>query len=137
MSDKKKTPNRNTFVKGVLRRASFHWKPRTEALQKARVERGKYKCAMCGELFGPKEVDIDHIHPVVDPRVGFTGFNDYIERLFCDADQFQILCRNGCHPAKCRLEDSLREHYKSEKEVLPDFTSKKKRKSKKKEVDNE
>ena len=70
---KPKKINRNTWVKGVLRSASFRWKPRGEALKAARVERGKYKCASCEELFGPKEIILDHIDPVVDPKVGFVS----------------------------------------------------------------
>lgn len=130
MSDKKiKKPNRNTFVKGLLRRGSFHWKPRNEALKLARVERGKYLCAMCQDTFGPREVQIDHIEPVIDPRKGFTTWDDYIERLYCDTEMFQILC-SSCHSAKTRIEDVLREEFKTPKDELPDLTKKKRRNKK-------
>jgi len=122
---KQKKQQISTFIKNILRRGSFYWKARNEALAAARVSRGLYKCAVCGELFGPKEVDIDHINPVVDPRTGFTNWDDYIRRLFCDADGFQILCRSGCHPVKCKIEDSLREQYKTPKDVVPNFKHKK------------
>jgi len=128
MTDKPKKPkkiNRNTWVKGVLRSASFRWRPRGEALKLARVERGKYKCASCQDLFGPKEIILDHIDPVVDPKVGFTGWDSYIERLFCDVDGFQVLC-NTCSDAKTLIEDKMREHYKSEREEYHDFKKGKK-----------
>jgi hypothetical protein len=97
----------------------------------ARVERGKYKCATCEDLFGPKEVALDHIQPVVDPKAGFTTWDDYIARLFCAAEGFQVIC-NSCHDAKTLIEDQMREHYKAEKENAPDFTSDKKYTKKKK-----
>lgn len=123
--------NLNTFVKGLLRRGTFHWRARTEAMTAARVERGKYKCAECQELFGPKEVDLDHILPVVDPKTGFTSWDDYINRLFCPAEGFQVIC-HGCHEHKTRLEDMMREHYKVKGEGIPDFTEDKKYTKKKK-----
>ena len=123
---KQKKQNLATFVKGTLRRASFHWKARDEAKSNARVERGKYKCASCGELFGPKEIALDHIYPVVDPKAGFTNFDDYIKRLFCEAEGFQVLCDGpgSCHDAKTQMEDVMRGHYKTEREELEDFKSK-------------
>lgn len=122
---KQKKQNRKNFVVSLLRRGSFYWKARAEALTNARVARGQYRCAMCGELFGPKEVDIDHIEPVIDPRTGFTTFDDYINKLFCDADGFQILCRAACHSSKTMIEDQMREHFKTGKEEIPDFKHKK------------
>ena len=132
----KKTQTKSTFLKGVLRRASFHWRARTEALVAARVERGKYLCSGCQDLFGPKEVALDHIVPVVDPKVGFTTWDDYIARLFCDTEGFQILC-NSCHDAKTQVEDLMREHYKSEIEGAPDLTSEKKYTKKKGKKDEQ
>jgi hypothetical protein len=125
----------STFIKGLLRRGSFHWRARTEAMTAARVERGRYKCATCEDLFGPKEVALDHIKPVVDPKVGFTTWDDYIERLFCPMDGFQVIC-HSCHDAKTLMEDAMREHYKSEKEGMPDLTPDKKY-TKKKKVDKQ
>ena len=117
---KKKPQNRATFVKGILRRGSFHWKARNEALVAARVSRGKYMCKTCGDLFGPKEVDLDHNEPVIDPKRGFTTWDDYIERLYCDVENFSVLCKS-CHSAKTCQEDILREHFKTERDELPDL----------------
>lgn len=131
MSEKKeKKQNRATFAKGILRRASFQWKPRYEALKLSRVSRGLYKCSACEDLFKSTEVEIDHIYPVVDPKVGFTTFDDYIEKLFCPVELFAILCVQ-CHKNKTMREDLMREHYKTVAEKLPElkvnkFASKKK-----------
>lgn len=115
----------STFIKGLLRRGTFHWRARTEAMGNARVERGKYKCAHCEDLFGPKEVDLDHIDPVVNPKTGFTTWDDYINRLYPPAEGWAVLCKQ-CHENKTLLEDTMREHYKSKPESLPDLTSDKK-----------
>ncbi len=127
---KQKKQNLATFVKGLLRRGSFHWKARTEAMVAARVERGKYLCASCGDLFGPKEVDLDHNEPVIDPKTGFTTWDSYIERLFCPAEGFSVLCK-ACHEAKTKIEDVMREHYKTPDEGMPDLTPDKKYRKKK------
>ena len=37
-----------SFVIATLRRASYRWYSRTEALKNARVSRGLYKCESCG-----------------------------------------------------------------------------------------
>lgn len=117
---KKKPQNRNTFVKGILRRGSFHWKARNEALVAARVSRGKYMCKTCGDLFGPKEVILDHIQPVVDPKRGFQTWDEYINRLYCPVEGFQVQCV-ACSDAKTIQEDLMREHFKTERDELPDL----------------
>lgn len=120
---KQKKPKKQalgTFVRGILRRGSFHWKARNEAMVDARVERGKYLCKMCGELFGPKQVILDHIEPVIDPKKGFTNWDDFINRLYCPKEGFQVLC-HACSDAKTITEDALREHFKSEREEFHDL----------------
>lgn len=42
---------------------------------------------------------IDHIDPVVDPKKGFTSWDDLIERLFCEKEGLQLLCPE-CHEEK-------------------------------------
>jgi len=90
------------------------------------VSRGKYQCAECKELFGPKEVILDHIEPVVDPKTGFTTWDDFINRLFCPVEGFQVLCHT-CSDSKTIIEDHMREHFKTCKEELPDFKHKRKK----------
>ena len=117
---KRKPQNKRTFVVGVLRRASFKWHARTEAMQNARVARGQYRCAICGEIFKAKEVDLDHVEPVVDPKTGWTNYDDFIERLFCEADKFQVICNGpgSCHETKTYTEDVMRVHYKKKRDKL-------------------
>ena len=49
---------------------------------------------------------VDHIDPVVDPKVGFVDWTTYIERMFVEEDGLQILCKE-CHDKKTRFEKSI------------------------------
>jgi 5-methylcytosine-specific restriction endonuclease McrA len=50
-----------------------------------------------------KAIFVDHIIPVVDPAVGWTTWDDCIERLFCEPENLQLLCK-ACHSEKSREE---------------------------------
>ncbi len=63
---------------------------------------------MCGKLgFKSKEINVDHIIPVVDPIKGFESIEIFIENLFCDENNLQILCVS-CHSQKTALENTNR-----------------------------
>lgn len=102
--------NKNNWVKGKLRQASIRYPARNEALRLARKQPGKYECAGCVMLFPIKKVHVDHIYPVIDIKNGWTDWNDFITRLFCDVSGFQILC-TVCHAAKTSQEDTMRAFY--------------------------
>ncbi len=68
-----------------LRRLSYMWPPRNEAKKLARVARGQYECNKCKKVFGPKEVVLDHINPVV-PLTGFENLGSFVESLFCKVE---------------------------------------------------
>ena len=92
-----------SWMIATLRRASYRWPPRYTTMKDARVERGRYKCKVCDSIVGRKEIRIDHIEPVVDPKIGFKTWDLYIERMFCSKDNFQALCLK-CHKVKTSLE---------------------------------
>ena len=96
-----------SFIKGNLRRATQKWAPIQECKKKARTRRGLYHCAGCGEEVpaSVKEegsrrrsnnIHVDHIEPIIDPKVGWTTWDDCIERMFCELDNLQVLC-TACH----------------------------------------
>lgn len=96
-----------SFIKGVLRSATNRWGPKHTAKNKAKVARGKYMCANCQQVVPPTtkinnkrvhNIFIDHIIPVVGPE-GFTTWDDFISRLFCEEDNLQLLCKD-CHDVK-------------------------------------
>jgi 5-methylcytosine-specific restriction endonuclease McrA len=95
------------FIIGLLRRGSYKWAARSDALRAAKVERGKYTCNMCKGIFRHKEVAVDHIQPVIDPNDGFVSWDEYIERMYVPMDGFQVLCKT-CHDAKTRIENAMR-----------------------------
>jgi 5-methylcytosine-specific restriction endonuclease McrA len=66
-----------------------------------------YICAMCNSLSPAKEVQVDHINPVVDPEIGFVDWNTFIDRLLCPKENLQVLCL-ACHLVKTRLEKEKR-----------------------------
>lgn len=104
-----------SFIISLLRRGTHKWAPKSQTQKDARVARGMYKCAGCGEHVplskreGRKKVQnvfVDHIEPVVDPAIGFTSWDDYIERMFCEQDNLQVLCKS-CHDKKSAEERTI------------------------------
>lgn len=101
--------NRKFIING-LRALSNKWRPKYEVKKAARVRRGVYLCA--GYKRAPhevraKEIEVDHIDPVIDPDKGFTDWNDYIARLFVEEDKLQVLCKE-CHKKKTNDEAKKR-----------------------------
>ena len=109
------------FIKSALRRASVRWEPKNEAIRKACVGDGinprtgrkckLHQCPQCGELFPRSEIRADHVVPVVGPE-GFTTWDSFIERLFCEADGFSAIC-DGCHKRITEHERKLRAAHSS------------------------
>jgi len=104
-----------SFVVSQLRRA--RWGPKYLTIKNAYIKDGinpktgrKCKfhlCSSCGGEFLAKEMRADHIMPVVDPAVGFTDWNEYIERMFPEVEGFQAICK-GCHDLKTKEERRIR-----------------------------
>lgn len=102
-------------------------------------ERVMYRCKECERLFFDYEylptkkgglkktamIAIDHVQPIVDPKVGFVDWDVYIKRMF--EGELQVLCnypglRDGkpsCHHAKTALEkgDAV-ERRRAEKKII-------------------
>lgn len=107
----------NSFVAGALRQASNRWPPKYIVRKASWLRRGVYQCA--GYKRPPhetpaKDVKIDHIAPVVDPNKGFTTWDEFIKRLFVEADNLQVLCKE-CHDHKSKDEKELRKNGKAKR----------------------
>lgn len=63
----------------------------------------QYRCNVCMRYVGSTHVAIDHITPVISVSDGFIDFNTFIERLFCDASNLQVIC-DPCHNLKTNSE---------------------------------
>lgn len=112
----KKAPNKNkyAFAKSALRRASRYWWAFSEAESRGRVSRGLYLCASCQETFKRKDVQIDHVNPVVSTNGTTNDLNTYVETLFCEPENLQLLCI-PCHKTKSGAEQTLRAQARKEK----------------------
>ena len=113
----------NAFVKGGLRSASQRWPPRYSTLNEACVGQrinprsGRlakhYLCAACELAYPLKDVEVNHKTPVV-PVEGFDSWDGVIERLFCDSDKLEVLCKQ-CHKNVSKLENTIRKEKKDAK----------------------
>lgn len=103
----KKVFNVKSYAIAALRRASYRTPMRYEALNKAKVARGLYKCAKCSLVRARKDIQLDHLSPVVKIS-GWDGFDGFITRLFCPASGLQVLCRKPCHAEKTKAENAER-----------------------------
>ena len=90
-----------------------------------------YKCAMCGNLFVAKDVEVDHVTPVVDPATGFTTWDEFIKRLYCSTENLQVLDKE-CHKEKSASERALRSTSKISKKPASTTSLQPSRKSVKK-----
>jgi hypothetical protein len=106
----------HSFVKSALRSASQRWPPKYEVLNAAK--RGKkinsktgrlaehYECNACHEQFPAKEVQVNHITPVI-PVSGFDSWDGVVERMFCEKDNLEVLCI-PCHKSVTAQENQQR-----------------------------
>lgn len=96
------------FLIPKLRSASYRWAERSKAIKNARVSRGLYRCAACGCDMKNGEFIVDHLEPVV-PLSGWDGkdWTTYITRMFCAAENFQIICK-VCSTIKTDFEVQMR-----------------------------
>ena len=105
-----------SFIKGNLRNATRKWAPISECLKLARTRRGFYTCNGCKQEVPNttrdengkriKNVLVDHIQPIIDPATGWVSWDDTIERMFCEADNLQVLCHE-CHKVKTDEEKAV------------------------------
>ena len=101
------------FIISALRAYMKRFPPKWKALEHAKVGRkinkrsGRlaehYLCASCGGFFSARDVQVDHIDPVVNPEVGFEDWWTYMNRLYCEAENLQVLCK-PCHKEKTNAE---------------------------------
>ena len=113
-------------LKTNLRRLSYQSKEYGKVKARAKVGVAVYKCELCGvHIYEGKsknsyekkleaypdllynEFAVDHITPIADTKLGWQGWDVYIERLFCGAEDMQYLCK-PCHKEKSSEEQGER-----------------------------
>ncbi len=110
----------NSFVKSALRSASQRWPVKYKVLSEAYVGQkinessGRlakhYKCKSCEKDYPAKNVQVDHVKPIIDPVQGFTTWDEVIYNMFCERDNLQVLCKT-CHDTKTKSEKEERKKY--------------------------
>jgi 5-methylcytosine-specific restriction endonuclease McrA len=101
------------FIISALRAYMKRFPPKWKALKAAMVGKkvnkrsGRlaehYLCASCGGFFVARDVQVDHIDPVVSPEEGFQDWWTYMNRLYCEAENLQVLCK-PCNKDKTNAE---------------------------------
>lgn len=88
---------------------------------RAKKDSVQYKCNVCNTYVGSTHIAVDHITPVISVSEGFIDFNTFIERLFCDVNNLQVIC-DPCHNLKTNSEriSRLTKQYTEELDVLED-----------------
>lgn len=102
-----------SLIRSTLRNASRWWKPIAQCKQNAKrkytgknkLQKWEYQCNHCKEWFKEKEIAVDHIVEA-GALTCKEDVGDFIERLFCEVDGFQVLCnkrvdgKESCHKKK-------------------------------------
>lgn len=95
---------------------------RREALNKAKhpTEKGpkggvRYTCKECGVNFSQQASQVDHIEPIVpvDMSARDMSWDEIVDRIYCDPENFQVLCR-ACHTVKSKAENKQRRKNKND-----------------------
>jgi 5-methylcytosine-specific restriction endonuclease McrA len=112
----------HSFVKSALRAASRKWPPKYETINSActgpkiNASSGRlakhYKCAACTNEFPASQIQVDHINAIIDPKVGFTNWDDVVSAMFCEKENLQVLCK-ACHKIKTAEERKLKKESKN------------------------
>lgn len=100
-----------SWMISMLRKASYRWPARNQALKNSKIGCNQYVCATCKGIFAYGKVKKDHINPVVEVSRGFVSWDVYITRMFVPLAGWQILCE-PCHSIKSMLEREERKKYK-------------------------
>jgi len=103
-----------SFIRSALRQKSRWWKPILQCKLEARRpykgpnkrQKYEYLCNSCGRWYPDKKINVDHIQPV-GPLNCSQDLPGFVERLFCEVHNLQILC-STCHDNKTKLESEDR-----------------------------
>jgi hypothetical protein len=123
----------------ALRRLSFTYPPRNKVKNGQKVGPATFECEHCNIWIydGKKDIDkqleildckppnglikdktnLDHkdsVIPLESFSRGSWDWDEFINRLFCEEEGFQLLC-SSCHDIKTKLEDGMRKEYRQKK----------------------
>ena len=107
MAKKRRPYNLKSLIISALRKIFFYSPLRREALENAKTKAGLYKCAITKKNYPVDQITVDHINPVVDVKEGWKDWNTFIERLFCNVENLQVLSKKE-HKKKTEQERKQR-----------------------------
>lgn len=90
-------------LRAILRGMWLRSPERNAAKQRGKVGYGRYRCAHCEEVFGPKQIQIDHVLPC-GKLTTLADLPGFVERLF--TGEQVVLCKD-CHSQKTATERAL------------------------------
>lgn len=93
------------FIRSALRAAFRRYpvKHQVKKLSGVDTEEGmRYRCDTCSALFRSADVEVDHVKPCGSLKT-YDDLPRFVERMFCEADNFQVLCKE-CHQLKTNEE---------------------------------
>ncbi len=97
----------DAYLKSAFRKI-WRWSPQRRECLKGT------SCVSCRREI-PKEIKrADHISPVVDPKYGFVGWDEYYRRMFYG--KLQLLC-DTCHKVKTKAEGKQRREEKKKRKL--------------------
>lgn len=106
----------HSWILNIIRKGTVFFPNRINAINLAKVGRRKnsktnrlaehYKCALCQDQFPLKDIEVDHVEPVI-PISGWKSWDDTIRRVFCRPSGWQVLCKQ-CHIKKSAEENLQR-----------------------------
>lgn len=108
-----------SMIRSCLRQKSRWWLPIKECKENARRAykgsnkriKWEYQCANCKKWFVESQINVDHIVEAGSLKSS-KDVGDFIERLFCETDGFQILCATNTLKGKRKVYDNTSCHYK-------------------------
>jgi hypothetical protein len=134
-------------IKGAIRRVFRLFPQMKDVLNEARVElppalkkdgtpgkrpQVRFKCAVCNELFSRKNVQVDHIEPVVPLHKSEAqmSYDEIVRGICCSRENLQVVCstpmkRNGgkpsCHKIKTDEENYVRKRLQEDSNISIDW----------------
>lgn len=88
-----------------------------EALNRVKLAPNQYRCPSCKVVFKLREMQVDHIDPVINPETGWVDMPTFAARLNCTSERLQPLCQDNCHLKKSVKENKVRRVVKRLNEV--------------------
>lgn len=87
------------FIRSGLRQLSQRWPPLSDVMKQSRRQyhgenkrqKWEYQCALCGNWFAAKAIEVDHVLPCGSLK-SLDDLPQFVGRLFCETDNLRVTC---------------------------------------------